>query len=113
MQLHFEASISCILGGQNNTSHHLAYSIRFTTSTIWCRFASQRKLISEAWNNEQYGYLIRDLFIIINWIVLLYTMAHGTTLAFRGYTSQEVIVVPLTQDTLYSDEHSEVLVKVS
>ena len=62
---------------------------------------------------EQYGYLIRDLFFIINWIVLLYTMAHGTTLAFLGYTSQEVIVVPLTQDTLYSDEHSEVLVKVS
>ncbi len=62
---------------------------------------------------EQYGYLIRDLFFIINWIVLLYTLAHGTTLAFLGYTSQEVIVVPLTQDTLYSDEHSEVLVKVS
>ena len=40
-------------------------------------------------------------------------MAQGTTLAFLWDHSQEVIVVPLTQDTLYSDEHSEVLVKVS
>ena len=53
-------------------------------------------------------------FFIFNLIVLL-TMAHGptSTLAFLGYHSQDVIVVPLTQDTLYSDEHSEVLVKVS
>ncbi len=41
---------------------------------------------------------------MLNWIVLL-TMAHGPTLAFLGYNSQEVTFVPLTQDTLYSDEH--------
>ena len=64
------------------------------------------KLISEA--RARYSIC----FSTFNWIVLL-TMAHGPTLAFLGYHSQEVIVVPLTQDTLYSNEHSEVLVKVS
>lgn len=44
-------SINIMYTGWAKQYHHLAYSIRFTTSTIWCRFASQTKLISEAWNN--------------------------------------------------------------